>query len=156
MTKLNQKEAVFKAICEVTGQTHAGEKAVELNDNQKAEVKSILVEGFKAGSIEISKDKTETQLKGYVNGLLDNWIRKDKRLNGNTRYEIKNKGSRSGQADEQVREMRKLLKTNLEPAQRTLVEQAIAKRVSEIKPAKTVTVNLDVIPQDLLNTLGIK
>jgi hypothetical protein len=155
MNKMNQKEAVYKAITEVTGKVHSGEVAVQLDDNSKAKVKQILVEGFKSGNIEIGIEKNEQQLKSYVNGLLDNWLRKDKRLNGNTKYEIKNPGTRSGSGDEAIREMRKLLKTGLSDTQRAAVEAAIATRLAEIKPVKEVEINASVLPADLLKTLGI-
>ena len=152
---MNQKEAVFKAVAEITGTVPAGEKAISLSTEQRKQVVNVLVEGFKSGSIPISANKPDAELKKYVTGLLDNWLRKDKRLNGNTKYATKSPGSRKGQGDAQVKEMRKLLKTELSPAQKAAVEAALAKRIADIKPAKTIEINVDSLPAELIDALGL-
>ena len=68
------------------------------------------------------KNNTEKLMKSYVSGLVNNWIRKYKPFNQGVKYEIKNPGSRKGSGDEQVREMRKLLKTISDVKTRELIE----------------------------------
>ena len=68
--------------------------------------------------------------------MLSNWLRKDKRLNGNVQYVAKNPGSRAGSTDPQIKAMRVLLSTQEDPTKRAEIQAFIDKRLAEIKPAK--------------------
>src|SRR5665213_1962213 len=50
----------------------------------------------------------ESLRKDYVPGMVSNWIRKDLRLNGGEKYETKNPGSRAGQGDDQLKNLKAL------------------------------------------------
>src|ERR1051325_6047037 len=114
MTKMKQKDAVYNAITQVLNEDEVGfEDGMDVSEHmtkeRRAQVNAILVEGFKAGTIELEKEYTDTQLKQYVSGLQSNWIRKDPRFNGNTKYQPKNPGSRAGAGDAQLKALKALL-----------------------------------------------
>lgn len=147
MSKLNQKEAVFNAVKNVCGNVDG---AYNPTKQQRADISAILVTGFQTGAIQLEKTFTESELKAYVSGLLSNWLRKDTRLNGGTKYEAKNPGSRAGAGDSSMKEMRKLLKVTTNPADRAEIEAEINKRAAEIAATKTkVSVNYDALPESL-------
>jgi len=145
MTKLTQKEAVFQAVTNVCGDLEVYNPSKE----DRASVNQILFEGFRAGTIELEKEYTDTELKAYVSGLQSNWLRKDKRLNGGVQYVAKNPGSRTGSTDPQIKAMRLLLSTKTDPAERAEIQQFIDKRISEIKPVKSIEFNAADLPAEL-------
>lgn len=145
--KMTQKEAVYQAVTNVC---EGIDGAYTPSKEERAQVNNILFEGFRSGSIsfdgEVPADK---ELKAYVSGLQSNWLRKDKRLNGNIQYTAKNPGSRAGSGDAQVKAMRLLLATKTDASERAEIQQFIDKRLSEIKPAKSVTINVADLPEEL-------
>src|SRR5574343_459687 len=139
MTKMTQKEAVFQAVSNITG--HNGDGPVVISKEQRAQVNAILFEGFRNGKIELDREFTDSDLKGYVSGLQSNWLRKDTRLNGGMKYTAKNPGSRAGSSDPQLKAMRALLSTLTDESERAEVQGYIDAKVAEInatKQAKTV------------------
>ena len=152
---LNQKTAVFNTVCQVLGQD-SFDGAVELTKEQRQQVIAIVAEGFYNGEVELSQNAAEKydtieKLKGYSNGLVSNWLRKDTRLNGGSKYEAKNPGSRAGSGDTVVRELKRLRSTLTDPSQIATVDQEIEKRLEAIKveKAKKVEINADLLPEDL-------
>lgn len=143
MTKMTQKEAVYQAIVNVIGEQ---EGRYEPTKDERASVNEVLYEGFVQGRIEYDGDlPEEKKLRSYVSGLQSNWLRKDKRLNGNTDYVPKNPGSRAGSTDAQVKAMRMLLATKTDPTEREEIQSFIDKRLGEIKPAKSKELTADQI-----------
>lgn len=131
MTKLTQKEAVFQAVTSV----------VEFDDvcnptkEERAQVNAILFEGFKAGKIAYDGDlPIDSVLKTYVSGLQSNWLRKDKRLNGNIQYVAKNPGSRTGCGDKELIAMKALLAMQTSPEAIKEITEAIEKKKASLKP----------------------
>jgi hypothetical protein len=156
MTKLTQREAVFNAITSVLAdhgvEFEAGtDVGPSMNKDIRSEVNAILFEGFRQGKIEISKEYSDSDLKAYVSGLQSNWIRKDKRLNGNTQYIAKNPGSRAGSGDAQLKAMRGLLKSlPAGSAEASEVQTHIDRRVSELSASKVkTTVDFANLPEAL-------
>lgn len=148
MNKMTQKEAVFQAVCNVTGFT--GEGTVSISKEQRAQVNAILFEGFKSGKIELDREYSDSDLKGYVSGLQSNWLRKDKRLNGGMTYVAKNPGSRAGSTDPQLKAMRALLSTLTDESERAEVQTHIDARVAEIQYSKQAkSVDFSALPADL-------
>lgn len=144
---LNQREAVFTFVNEVT-EVVSGE-AVSLTKDQRDVVISSLVAGFQNSEIALSeaaqaKHDTEQKLRTYSSGLLNNWLRKDTRLNGGVKYQAKNPGSRAGSGDDQVRELRKLKSTMTNPDHIAKVEQAIQERINELKAEKAKSTIQDI------------
>lgn len=155
-TKQTQKEAVFSAVSSVLKENgidiKEGTDVSPLMTREfRAQVNSVLVEGFKKGTIELEKEFNDSELKAYVSGLQSNWLRKDKRLNGGVSYVAKNPGSRAGSKDDSVQAMRALLKTNLSDAERAEVQMHLDARLKEIEVSKPkkVVVNYDALPDSL-------
>ena len=162
MEQVNQREATYNAIKSVLEANNIsfedGMNTKEvLTPEIKKEIRGVLFEGFRANSISYtaafasSKLNNDSELNKYCGGLISNWIKKDKRLNGNVKYVIKNPGSRAGQSDEQVRELRKLLKTVAGTDAETEVKKALDARIAEVKATKVpaVTINVDALPEAL-------
>lgn len=148
MSQVNQKEAVYSAVCNVTG--FKGDGVLMITSEQRKQVNMILFESFRAGHITLDKEFTDPQLKQYVSGLLSNWIRKDKRLNGGVQYTAKNPGSRAGSTDPMLKNLRVLLSTVTTPEDKAEIQSYIDARVSEIAAEKqTASVDFSALPADL-------
>ena len=151
---LSQKESVFQAV---TSLIDVGNTVVELTKDQRSEVIAMVTQSIVQGETEFSaeakaKYKTESDVKGYVNGMVSNWLRKDTRLNGGTKYEIKNPGSRAGQGDEILANLKNLKATMTDAAHIAVIDEHIETRKSELakaKPTKQVKINFDLLPDDL-------
>ena len=160
-TKVNQKEGVFNAITNLFASSDRRiDGAVTLTKEERAEVVEIVTVGIHEGTIEFSDDAakkypTFEDKKKYVPGLVNNWLRKDTRLNGNTKYVAKNPGSRTGSGDEAMKNL-KALRTQLstmgaDAESITAVDQEIDKRKAELAKSKATKVVVDVskIPEEL-------
>jgi hypothetical protein len=142
-----QKDAVFAAVCAVRGTSEFG-SSVELTKEERSAVQASLIAGFQSGSIQFTGDATDTtKLTSYVSGLVSNWLRKDKRLNGNVAYVAKNPGTRTGAGDESLKAMRTLLGATTDGDARAEIQAEIDKRIGELKPKKVI--NVDALPESL-------
>jgi hypothetical protein len=149
---MTQKEAVFSAVTNVCTATDG---VFSPTKEQRAQINMILFEGFKAGSIAYDGDvPADSELKAYVSGLQSNWLRKDKRLNGNVTYVAKNPGSRSGSSDPQIKAMRALLATKTESAERAEIQKFIDARLVTLKPSATVEIDVEALPEELRHLVG--
>lgn len=153
---ISQKQAVTNAVLSMFPDYELNGEVVLadiLTKESKAELRKILFAGFRSNKIsfqgESSQLNNDEYLSKYVSGLLDNWIRKNPEFNSGSKYETKNPGSRTGSQDEQVKAMRQLLKTVSDPTIKAEIQSAINERISEIKPAQTVTINVDALPEHL-------
>lgn len=142
---MNQKEAVYSAVVNVTGFT--GEGVCSPTREQRAQINAILFEGFRGGKITLEKEFDDTELKSYVSGLLSNWLRKDKRLNGNVSYVAKNPGSKAGSADPTIKALRALMSTLTSAKDKAEIQDAINARIEELKPK--VEVDLSALPEHI-------
>lgn len=156
----NQKEGVFAAVCAVVG-AESFDEAVKLTKEQTATTITMLVESFYAGEISLSEEaktkfKEEKEMKKYCNSLLSNWLRKDKRLNGNVEHAIKNPGSRAGSGDKILKELKKLKTTLTDETQVAVVQAEIDKRIEALaaEKAKSVEINPELIPEELRNLIA--
>lgn len=151
----SQKEAVFNAIVELFG--HDGQSAFEATKEQRAQIIEMVTTGISNGTVEFSADAkakydTEAKVKGYVSGMVSNWLRKDTRLNGGEKYVTKNPGSRAGAGDEVLKNL-KAFKTTLgdDEAAIAAVDAEIEKRQAFLKSQKQkeVKINIDLLPEEL-------
>ena len=162
MTKQNQRSATVSAILsvlsdrgvnyELNGPTRISDV---LNDSDKSKVRELLFTAFRSGQIEYkssfqSKVDDDSELKKYISGLVNNWIRKTKEFNGGETYQPKNPGSRTGSTDSKIKEMKKLLSVTTDPQAKAIIQEAIDKRVAELKAEKNqVEINIDNLPEHL-------
>jgi hypothetical protein len=163
--KNTQRNAVFTAICNIRKQSEF-DSPVVLTKDERGLVHQMVCEGFRNGTIEFEatpanqeKLASDSKLSAYVSGLISNWIRKDTRLNGGEKYEIKNPGSRAGQSDEQMKTLRALAKQFAGTDKEAVVHAQIEKRKSELAAAKSKSVALtpeqiDALPDDVKAALG--
>lgn len=90
-----QVQAVIEVVSSVTDVVQG--VPTTLTKEQKECVVNELVEGFKNNEIELKTTfETDAKLRAYTGGLVNNWLRKSPILNGGSKYEAKNPGSRSG------------------------------------------------------------
>ena len=157
----SQKEAVINAVMSVFPDYELGGETILkslMSRDQRNEIVNIVFEGFQAGEVQLNQDakanESEEELLKYTKSLIDNWVRKHPEFNAmfpesGGVYRAKNPGSRAGSNDEQIRELRKLKKTTDDPTVIAEIDEAIALRQAEIKPAKSVTINVDALPEHL-------
>lgn len=156
---VSQKQGVFNAVvafCEENSIQFDEGMDFQPSKEQKAGITQLVAQAMHAGEVQLSEaaaEKYDTLEKkvGYCKGLVDNWLRKDKRLNGGVQYQIKNPGSRAGAGDATVRELKKLKKTLTEQSDIDMVDAEIEKRLNEIKAekAKSIEIDTSVLPEDL-------
>lgn len=158
---LTQKESVFQAILEVTGQ-ESFYSAITLSKDEKAKVNNIVTLSIMSNDTDFSADArakypTADKVSGYVNGMITNWLKKDTRLNGDVKYTAKNPGSRAGQGDAVLKELKKLASVTVEPEYKLAIDAAINTRKAEIAKEKATTVIVDIskIPAELAAKLGL-
>jgi Zn-dependent oligopeptidase len=157
---VSQKEAVYNAIKSI--KSFDDGELVTLTKEEKANVVQIVVAAFEAGEVSLSdaaraKFDDSTKLSKYTSGMVNNWLRKDTRLNGGSKYVTKNPGSRAGSQDDTIKNLRLLKSTLTDETQIAEVDAAIEQRKSEIQAekAKNVEINFDHIPESLRATLGL-
>lgn len=161
MSKQSQREATYNAIVTVLSTnnvsfTEGDDVKNVLTASMKKEVRKMLVSGFNDNTIATgdsfnNKFSSDTELNKYCSGLISNWIKKDTRLNGNSKYQVINKGIRAGHGDSQVKELRKLLKVTSGTDAEQDVAAALNARIAQVKAEKSpsVTINADVLPEHL-------
>ena len=145
---MKQNEAVFQAVCSVLNST-SFDGAVKLTKDEQANVVSIVTQGIMTEDVDFStearsKHNTEAKVKTYTIGMVNNHLRKDKRLNGGEKYETKNPGSRTGVGDSQLKALKALRSTITDSSQLSSIDEAIANRVSDLNLQKTKTAVIDI------------
>lgn len=156
MSKLSQKECVYAAV-QAFLQEQGREveldsgHPIELSKSDKQTIVGMIVAARDTMELSAEADKkfdTEQKFKTYTIGLVNNWLRKDTRLNGGSKYQAKNPGSRAGQGDDTIKALKALRSTLTEKSEIEQVEAAIAARAAEIKASKAaVTINVDALPE---------
>ena len=159
-----QVQAVISAVTSVLGDDFTPSETNVLGvitKDQKAEVRQLVLEGILNGEVEYNKDLSdEAAVKRYVNGMVDNHLRKSKILNGGNTYKPSSSGSKR---DPQLRELNKLLKT-FEPGTENFskVQQHIAARTQQIQTEKSqqqvanvrASIDTSVLPDSLASMLS--
>jgi hypothetical protein len=162
MSKVSQKAAVINTILSVLkergssyelGSTTAVSSV--LTDADKTAIRSTLFTMFRNGEVECSEEASkkfseDSELKTYISGLVNNWVRKSTDLNGGSKYQAKNPGSRQGSGDDQIKEMKKLLSATSDAEQKAMIQSAIDSRLGEIKASKNVVeIDSSKLPESL-------
>ena len=161
---VNQKQGVYDAVvafCEENNIHFEDGMKCSFSKEGRAAIVGMVAAAMTAGEVQLSaearaKHDTPQKIKTYCSGLVNNWLRKDTRLNGGDTYQIKNPGSRAGSGDEVLKNL-KALQATLEGENKALVDAEIAKRVEELKQSKLskIEINFDVIPDSLKEALGL-
>jgi hypothetical protein len=167
---MKQREAVYSATINALAESGIKfEKGMNVNEVMTKDIRtkivSIVEAGFKAGTVTFKdnagnneKMSDPSKLRAYVIGLVNNWHRKDKELNGGTQYEPKNPGSRTGLQDEQLKALR-AVKTQFagQPEKLAKIEEAIEYRLATLKAGKAtrISCNMSDLPAELVEALGI-
>ena len=168
---MKQKDAVYNIIVSAFATASIPFKdgmdvAATMKDKAfRASVQTAVEAGFKANEIPFEdtasnreKMSTPAKLSQYVSGLISNWVRKDPRLNGNTKYEAKNPGTRVGSTDPQLKALRQLANQfkgdTLKFAE---IQTHITNRVASLQTekAKAIKVDLSVLDPALIAELGL-
>ena len=152
---MKQKQAVYLAVCKVLKRKEF-DVAVNLTKEQRSLVQAHVLRAFANDEVDFKesakvKHNTEAKMSGYISGLISNWLRKDRELNGDITYEPKNKGSRAGQGDSQIRELRKLKKIHNGSKKEAEIQGYIDSRLSVIASAKAkdIMVDFSKLPKEL-------
>lgn len=164
---LSQKEAVFNAISGFfadNGMDFEPGQKVELSKEQRASITEIVTASIDAGEVAFSdsaraKYDSTDKIKGYVSNMVGNWLTKDTRLNGGEKYSPANPGSRRGQGDPELKELKKLFKrVSLTGNQEHIdaVQSAIDTRMEALALSKTKDVEIDtsLIPDSLSHLIS--
>ena len=155
---ISQKQAVKNAVLSIFPNYELGGETVLsslLNSDNKKEIKQMVFEAFKAGEVSFSAEaqakygSDDAKLLKYVGGMVDNWVRKDPEFNNGQKYITKNPGSRAGSSDDQIKALRALKKTTTDTTVLAEIDEAISTRLAEIKPTKTVEINVEALPEHL-------
>jgi hypothetical protein len=95
---MKQSQATYNAIVSVLGSRFTGDgmsvKEVLTSEDRKAIV-ALLVDGIRSGAVDAReglRNRDDQSLRNYCTGLVSNWVRKDKRLNGGIQYRFIKKG----------------------------------------------------------------
>jgi hypothetical protein len=155
---VNQRNATVKAVLSVLSERGVG---YELNgevtmsevftSGDKEKVIGILCEGFESGMIDMSEQArgkyigNGSELRKYVVGLINNWVRKAPEFNHGGKYIPTQPGSRS--SDETLKALRTLAKTVSDPVVLNEINEAIRERTEELKP--TAEINVSALPEHL-------
>lgn len=157
---LSQKAAVYSAVQSI--HSFDDNQEVTLTKDERAQVVAIVCAAFDAHEVVLSdaaraKFDTPEKLRSYTSGMVNNWLRKDTRMNGGTKYVTKNPGSRAGSADALIKNLKLLKSTISDPDKLTQIEAAIEARQAEIKveKAKDVEIDFSAISPELLEKLGL-
>ena len=155
---MKQREAVYQAVMSVCD----FEGKCEPTKEERAQIINIVTQGIMSGDVDFSeaahaKYSTEPEVKKYTSGLVSNWLRKDKRLNGGVQYVPANPGSRTGSQDPEIKNLKLLIKSGrLNEEQTEKVQARIDEKVAELRASKVEqAIDLDAIPAELREQLGL-
>jgi hypothetical protein len=154
---MSQKDAVYQAITNAFKEADIDfesgtDVAYDLMDkNIRLEVMNTLIGQFRTGAIKLEKNFGDDKLKNYVGTLINNWMKKDTRLNGDATFSIKNPGSRVGQTDPLIKELRKMLKATKGTQAEAEVKIQIRKRQEALRDdmIKNININVTILPPEL-------
>lgn len=153
---IEQKKAVYNAVVSLyrdNNRVFEDGNQVDLTTDERKTVIHMITQGLQNGSITMSdkakeRYNTPKKMHNYATGLVSDRLRKDKRLNGNTKYEIQKPGSRAGAGDSVVKELREYKKRHCTTAeQRAEADAAIERRLTEIRAEnlQNTNVNMDLV-----------
>ena len=163
METVSQKESVVNEVKAILGSSFGAGVAAKdlLTDDQLKIIRNNIFAGILNGSIDFGKDIIdEKEISKYVSGMVSNYLRKSKELNGGLNYVPQSTGR--GSRDPQISELNKLLKTYTEGSDEfAQIILAIDARKAALNAEKTTVVkekkkskefesiNMDALPENL-------
>jgi len=141
---VSQGEAVYQAVVAVLGEVKG---KVSLNDDQKKAVHAEVLAMFLDGRTSHKRNPGKDELVKYIPGLVNNWVRKDLRLNGGAKYVTQKPGSRTGSGDDSLKAMKALRSITTDPTARAAIDAEIAARVAALKPK--IEIDATKLPESL-------
>jgi hypothetical protein len=163
MSTVSQKESVINEVKAILGSSfNSGAPARDLlTDDQLKVIRANIISGILNGTIDFGKEKfDEKEVSKYVSGMVSNYLRKSKELNGGLLYVPQSAGR--GSRDPQISELNKLLKTYSEGSEEfAQIITAIEARKTALNAEKTFVVkekkkskefesiNMDALPENL-------
>lgn len=115
---LSQKDAVYQATMAVLQQNGVGfedgqdvREAISENPKLRGQIRDLVFEGLKNGQVAFGNGDNkpdDRSMRTYATGLISNWFRKDKRLNGGQRYQPGSSRDQGGQVSGSEDRIRKL------------------------------------------------
>lgn len=146
---MNQKDAVYSAVRSVFPEGVVPETK-SWTSEQDATVRQTLTAMFISGTVDYKGGVPDAiKLAKYIPGLINNWVRKDGRLNGGMKYETKNPGSRAGAGDATLKAMLQLLKSVEGTPAADTVRSAIEEHKAKLEAAKAPAIDVNALPEAL-------
>lgn len=142
---MTQGEAVYSAVIQVVGEPN-GKVLDYITDEETKQVEAVVFSMFKSGECSHSKNPDDVALMKYIPGLVNNWLRKDLRLNGGSEYVPKRPGSRTNSGDKELSNLKNLLK--LYPGNQEIM-LAIKAREAAVAESRKPVVDVNHIPEHL-------
>ena len=161
---MRQVDAVINAVKEVKPDFEFGVDIglKVISGELRKQVCAIVTAGLADGTIDYGKDRSDSSaVKKYANNVVNNWLRKNKKLNGNSNYEIKNPGSRATGGDKELKALKAARKLHGDdPETAAEIDRHIERRRAEIAAEKAkdealTEEQLDALPAELRAALNI-
>lgn len=157
MSVLKQKEMVYEATKKVLTENSISFKDGDnvkplITKEMHKSIVALVVQGFNDNKVVLREDFDTSKLQSYTTGMVSNWHKKDKRLNGGIKHEVKNPGSRAGISNPQIKEVKKLLDMQEVGSESySIVKKEHDRLVEEHKASrqKKPSINIDDLPEEL-------
>jgi hypothetical protein len=165
MTQILQKDSVIKEVKAILGSSYDSSVSAkdQLSDEQFIIIKNNIANGIINGTIAYSREiLDEKEIKKYVSGMVSNYLRKVKELNGGVAYTPSFIASNS--RDPQLSELNKLSKSYVEGSSEfNQIQEAILARKAELELQKNTAtkdknklkeinpINMNALPDSLKN-----
>jgi len=153
-----QIEVVFNAVKNVLGEEFTVNETVakdKLTKETRKEVLWLCIEATRAGEVEVKGKKrtydieSDKDMVEYWTGTVSNHLRRDPRLNGGTKREDLNE-IKKGPRDVLLKSLRQMLDKQSDPQAKADIQEAIDKRLLELKPEKEkFEIDVSILPDHL-------
>ena len=159
---MRQVDAVIEAVMQVMPEfkQHSDKGNEIIVGDIRKQVCKIVIDGILSGEVDYGPDHTNVkEVRDYCPGMVSNWLRRNKILNGDVNAKAAKPGSRLGVGDVALKTLRDLRKTQIEPEIVSEIDKYIKQRLSVLKKekqnVKQADINLDALPAHLRDKLKL-
>lgn len=150
---MSQKDGTFNVVKTVLNdfkrEINPTEQVV-LSSEERAGCIQRLCSMLENKTIFTSKNYNESGRKTYAGGLLSNWLKKDRRLNGDIEFQLKNPGSRANNTTPEIIELKKLHKHVKGTEDESKVKSMLDDKVTEHRQSRQMqAIDITLIPAEL-------